>query len=133
MTTGTANYTVQDFIAALERNEIIVNRDYQRSDDVSPDAARSYLIETVLLDYPIPKLAVHQVTDPSTGRSHKELVDGQQRAATIRAFHDGKFESRRTPGGDGLIAIVAYYQEISHADSRLMDCCTDEHPIRFGF
>jgi uncharacterized protein with ParB-like and HNH nuclease domain len=92
MKTVTTNYTVQDFIAALERKEIVVNRDYQRSDEVWPDAARSYLIETVLLDYPIPKLAVHQVTDPATGKSHKELVDGQQRAATIRAFYDGKFE-----------------------------------------
>jgi Protein of unknown function DUF262 len=92
MKTVTTNYTVQDFIAALERKEIIVNRDYQRSDEVWPDAARSYLIETVLLDYPIPKLAVHQVTDPATGKSHKELVDGQQRAATIRAFYEDKFE-----------------------------------------
>ncbi|MDP1570827.1 MAG: DUF262 domain-containing protein [Vicinamibacterales bacterium] len=91
MKTVTTSYTVQDFIAALERKEIIVNRDYQRSDEVWPDAARSYLIETVLLDYPIPKLAVHQVTDAATGKSHKELVDGQQRAATIRAFYENKF------------------------------------------
>ena len=92
MKTVTTNYTVQDFIAALDRKEIIVNRDYQRSDEVWPDAARSYLIETVLLDYPIPKLAVHQVTDAATGKSHKELVDGQQRAATIKAFKENKFE-----------------------------------------
>ena len=50
MKTVTTNYTVQDFISALERKEIRVNRDYQRSDEVWPDAARSYLIETVLLD-----------------------------------------------------------------------------------
>jgi hypothetical protein len=92
MKTLATNYTVQDFIAALERKEITVNRTYQRSDEVWPDAARSYLVETVLLDYPIPKLAIHQITEPKTGKSQKELVDGQQRAATIKAFYENKFE-----------------------------------------
>jgi hypothetical protein len=89
-TLGT-HYTVQDFIAALDRGEIRVNRDYQRSDEVWPDAARSYLIETVLLEFPIPKIALHQITDATTGNSHKELVDGQQRTATLRAFYADRF------------------------------------------
>lgn len=92
MRTVATNYTIQDFLAALERREITVNRDYQRSDEVWPDAARSYLVETILLDFPVPKLALHQVTDPLTGKSQKELVDGQQRSATIRAFRDDRFE-----------------------------------------
>lgn len=91
MRTVATNYTVQDFLAALERGEIKINRDYQRSDEVWPDAARSYLVETILLDFPIPKLALHQITDAATGKSHKELVDGQQRGATIRAFRGDKF------------------------------------------
>ncbi|MBI4454724.1 MAG: DUF262 domain-containing protein [Acidobacteria bacterium] len=90
MRTMTTNYTVQDFLAAMDRGEIKVNRDYQRSDEVWPDTARSYLIETVLLDFPIPKLAIRQITE-ATGRSYKELVDGQQRSATLRAFRDDQF------------------------------------------
>ena len=92
MRTIATNYTVQDFLAAMERRELRVNRDYQRSDSVWPDAARSYLVETILLEFPIPKLALHQVTDPLTGESHKELVDGQQRTATIRAFRNDHFQ-----------------------------------------
>lgn len=86
------NYTVQDLLASMERRELRVNREYQRSDSVWPDAARSYLIETILLEFPIPKLALHQVTDPLTGQSHKELVDGQQRSAAIRAFREDRFQ-----------------------------------------
>ena len=92
MRTIATNYTVQDFLAAMERRELCVNREYQRSDSVWPDAARSYLIETILLDFPMPKLALHQVTDPLTGASHKELVDGQQRSATIKAFRNDSFQ-----------------------------------------
>ena len=91
MRTLSSHYTIQNFLAAIERGEIRVNRDYQRSDQVWPDAARSYLIETVLLEYPIPKLALHQVSDPATGESHQELVDGQQRSAALRAFFADKF------------------------------------------
>lgn len=85
------NLTVQDFLAAIERGEITVNRDYQRSSGVWPDAARSYLIETVLLEYPIPKLSLHQITDARTGSSHKELVDGQQRSDALRDFKVNRF------------------------------------------
>ena len=92
MRTMATNYTVQDLMAAIERRELRVNREYQRSDSVWPDAAQSYLIETILLEFPIPKLALHQVTDPLTGQSHKELVDGQQRSAAIRAFLEDRFQ-----------------------------------------
>ena len=53
------SYTVADYCAAMTNGEIIVNRDYQRSDKVWPPAARSYLIESILLDYPIPKLFLY--------------------------------------------------------------------------
>ena len=32
------------------------------------------------------------MTDPRTGESHKELVDGQQRSAAIKAFRDDRFQ-----------------------------------------
>ena len=40
--------TIADYCAAYDRGEIKINRDYQRS-EVWPSAARSFLIETVLL------------------------------------------------------------------------------------
>lgn len=102
MRTMPTNYTIQDVLAALDRGEITVNREYQRSDEIWPDAARSYLIETILLDFPIPKIALHQVTDPLTGKSYKELVDGQQRTSTVRAFAGDKFKLSSVVENKGL-------------------------------
>ncbi|MFI5396213.1 MAG: DUF262 domain-containing protein [Candidatus Binatia bacterium] len=99
--------TLQDFLAALQRGEITVNRDYQRSDQVWPDAARSYLVETVLKDFPIPKLSLRQVTDPKTGDSYKEIVDGQQRCAALRAFSKNEF-SLSNAVEDGSLRGFAY-------------------------
>jgi hypothetical protein len=82
-----SNWTVADFCKALERKEITVNRNYQRSDKVWPPAAKSFLIETILLGYPIPKLYFHQVTDLKSRNTIKEVVDGQQRSEAIFEFY----------------------------------------------
>lgn len=90
------SYTVADYCRALDRREIRVNRNYQRSDRVWPPAAQSFLIETILLGYPMPKLSLHQITDMKTRTTVKEIVDGQQRTRTIKAFFDGELRLSRT-------------------------------------
>ncbi len=90
MDVGTNSFTVAEYVAQMGRNEIRVNREYQRSPKVWPTAARSYLIETMLLGYPIPKLTIFQRTDLRTRSTAKEIVDGQQRSQTIFDFvNDG--------------------------------------------
>src|ERR1700678_4056909 len=76
----------------MKQNEIIVNRNYQRSDHVWPEAARSYLIETILKGFPIPKLYLYQVTDIKSRKTHKEIVDGQQRSVAILDFFDDRLK-----------------------------------------
>ena len=46
MNTVSTNMTIADYCAGMDRREIIVNPDYQRSDKVWPDSAKSYLIES---------------------------------------------------------------------------------------
>ncbi len=83
-------YTVADYCDMYERKEIRVNRQYQRSDEVWPRTAQSFLIETILLNFPVPKLFLHQVTDLRTRRPIKEIVDGQQRTrAIVDYYNDG--------------------------------------------
>lgn len=75
----------------MKAKSIVVNHDYQRSDQVWPPAARSYLIETILLGFPIPKLSLYQTTDLKTRKTRKEIVDGQQRSQAISDFLAGTF------------------------------------------
>src|SRR5258708_34323760 len=83
-----SQFTISDYCAAFERNEIRVNAEYQRSNKVWPTAARSFLIETILLGYPIPKLFLNKITDVRSRRSYKEIVDGQTRRKPIKDFFD---------------------------------------------
>jgi hypothetical protein len=80
------NMTVADYCTAMDRNEIVVNRNYQRSDQIWPAAAKSYLIETILTGFPIPKLSLYQKVDLRSKRTFKEIVDGQQRSTTVKEF-----------------------------------------------
>ena len=71
MNTVTSTITVADYVAAMQRKEITVNADYQRSPKVWPPAAKSFLIETILLNYPMPKLSLHQITDVKSRTTKK--------------------------------------------------------------
>lgn len=81
---------IANYCVALERKEVIVNPEYQRSDKVWPPVARSFLIETILLGYPVPKFFLYQKTDIRSKKTYKEIVDGQQRSKAIKDFYDDK-------------------------------------------
>lgn len=95
MNVSLAQMTVADLCGAIDRGDISVNRDYQRSPRVWPQAARSFLIETILLGYPIPKLYMSQVTDLKTRKTRKEIVDGQQRTTAIQEYFRNGYKLSR--------------------------------------
>lgn len=114
METVRTDMTVADFAAAYDRNDIIVNREYQRSDKVWPDAAKSFLIETLILGYPLPKLSLYQITNVQTRRTVKEIVDGQQRAITVTDYLRGRFRLSSKLQTERLRG--RYYDDLPRAD-----------------
>lgn len=83
--------TVAQFCEGLDDGTITINRKYQRQPGVWPAEAQSFLIETILLGFPMPKLAIHLATDRLTKRTTSEIVDGQQRATAINSFLKDEF------------------------------------------
>ena len=84
-------YTVADILTWLDEKTLVVNREFQRGDEVWPAAARAYLIDTILRDRPMPRIYVRTKTDRITRRSFREVVDGQQRLMAIQAYSKDKF------------------------------------------
>ena len=82
--------SIADYCKSLSRKEIIVNRQYQRNNKVWPEIARSFLIETILLGYPIPKFFLYQKVDRTSKSSYREIVDGQQRTMAIEDFFNNQ-------------------------------------------
>jgi hypothetical protein len=94
--------TVADYCAGMDSRGIVVNREYQRSDKVWPDPARSYLIESIVLGYPVPKLSLYQITDLKSRKTVKEIVDGQQRSTAIHDFFHDRLALARSLDTQGL-------------------------------
>jgi hypothetical protein len=100
----------------MQRNEIKVNHDYQRTPNVWPPAAKSFLIETILLGYPMPKLSLYQKTDVKSRKTVKEIIDGQQRSVTILDFFNDKLRlgSRAIPTSAAGKSYSQLDEELQH-------------------
>src|SRR5258705_6718665 len=77
-------------IANIQSNRIRINPDYQRSGEIWPSHEKSFLVETVLLNMPIPRVLLHVLRPP--GSVHEsDIIDGQQRCTILREFRGGGF------------------------------------------
>jgi len=79
--------TIRDVSERIDRNKMIANPDFQRSYvwDNKP-IIKSRLIESILLDVPIPIIYTSETED-----GKEEVIDGQQRIMTFHGFKNNKF------------------------------------------
>src|SRR5947208_1772873 len=76
---------IETLVNRVRRKELNLRPDFQRG-EVWSDSKRQKLIDTILRGWQVPP--VHVVTVPGT--SEQEVLDGQQRLATIRDFANGQ-------------------------------------------
>ena len=84
-------YSIAELVDWYRRRELVINPEYQRGGGLWPAPAKSYFIDTILKEFPFPKVYFHERVDKETKRPRREIVDGQQRLTTIVDFVDGKF------------------------------------------
>jgi hypothetical protein len=92
-------YSIAELVDWYRRRELVVNKEYQRGGGLWPTAAKSYFIDTILREFPFPKVYFHERVDMTTKRPRREIVDGQQRLSTIVEFVDDRF-ALATNAGD---------------------------------
>ncbi len=91
-------FTIAEYCGQMKTKSIIINADYQRSSKIWPSQAQSFLIDTILSGYPIPKLTLSQTTDLKTRQTIKEIVDGQQRSQSILHFFNDTLRLAKNVG-----------------------------------
>jgi hypothetical protein len=84
-------YSIAELVDWYRRRELVVNREYQRGGGLWPTSAKSYFIDTILKEFPFPKVYFHELIDKETKRPRRQIVDGQQRISTMVEFADGQF------------------------------------------
>ena len=75
-------YRISDFVEWHKEKRLNLNPDFQRGSVWSP-GARTFLIDTILRQLPVPKVYLRTNIDVATKKTVREVVDGQQRMRAI--------------------------------------------------
>lgn len=89
---------VQDILNLNKAKELDLSPWYQRR-SVWSTPQKSYLINTLHEQKPIPAIYIRHSLDLENSRSIKEVVDGQQRTRAILAYHANEFGSMHPSHG----------------------------------
>ena len=86
LTTQAYDKSVSDVVRMISEKELILDPDYQRN-YVWDNKKASKLIESIILNVPIPVIYVSEEQDSSWS-----VIDGLQRLNSLKRFFDGKFK-----------------------------------------
>ena len=90
-------YPISDLLTWMDEKTLVLNAEFQRR-SVWPPQAKTYLIDTILRQRPMPNIYVRTKTDLKTRRNYREVVDGQQRLRAIHDFANGSFNLGKDAG-----------------------------------
>jgi hypothetical protein len=90
-----AVYTPTDFVSWREAKSLVLTPKFQRRGVWKP-AARSFFIDTLLRGMPVPPIYIRVTQSADAKRVVREVIDGQQRIASILDFMDGKYRLSKT-------------------------------------
>jgi hypothetical protein len=92
-------YTPYDFIEWREGGTLELTPKFQRRGVWTP-AARSFFIDSLLRSMPVPPIYIRLTQAPEKNRVLRQVIDGQQRIASVLDFVDGKFRLSSVLPGD---------------------------------
>ena len=84
---------IQDVVNLHKRDELNLRPWYQRRIVWTPQQ-QAYLINTIYEQKPIPSIYIRHSIDVTSGKSVREVVDGQQRLAAVLDYVNDKFSAR---------------------------------------
>jgi 5-methylcytosine-specific restriction endonuclease McrA len=83
------DFSIREFLTMKADGDLILQPDYQR-DYVATNKIASRLVESILMDVPIPVVFLAEEPDGTMS-----IIDGQQRLTTFISFLEGKFPDGR--------------------------------------
>ena len=75
--------------------ELVLKPIYQRN-KVWNDSSKSYLIDSIMRNYPIPPIFMRDKLNLIERKTIREVVDGQQRISTMLDFYNNKFPIKKS-------------------------------------
>lgn len=76
--------------------------EYQRGGEVWGEDKKSFLIDSIVKNFPLPPIFLHESIDEDSGKSSYDVIDGKQRLLTIIAFIKDEIHLPEDCSMDGL-------------------------------
>lgn len=83
--------TISEFYDNYLSKKYRFNVSYQRKSGVWSEDKKSFLIDSILKNYPMPAIFLRPCVDNTTGKTVYDVVDGKQRLETIIGFIENQF------------------------------------------
>ena len=96
--------TISEFYDNYISKKYNFNASYQRKSGVWSEDKKSFLIDSIMKNYPIPAIFLRPCVDNDTGKTVYDVVDGKQRLESIIGFIEGK------------VALPGYFAEDDFID-----------------
>lgn len=84
--------TISEFFERHQLKKYNFDPEYQRRGDVWTDDKQSFLIDSILKNYPMPPIFLHQEIDSESGATVYNVIDGKQRLSAILRFINNEIE-----------------------------------------
>ncbi len=94
--------TISEFYDNYTLNKYDFNASYQRKSNVWAEDKKSFLIDSILKNYPIPAIFMRPIVDEN-GKTKYDIVDGKQRLQAIVSFVEGKIPLTTYFAEDGFL------------------------------
>lgn len=101
---------IASFWEGYSLNKFNFDPPYQR-DSVWDEEKQSFFIDSILRNYPVPPIFLHQKIDDDSGRITFEIVDGKQRLTAIVNFIKGNIASSSEEDDDELTGV--FFDDLS--------------------
>lgn len=82
--------TIAEFYEKYKLDKYNFEPSYQRRGDVWSEEKQAFLLDTILKNYPMPPIFLHQRIDEETGSTKYDVIDGKQRLTAITKFLKGE-------------------------------------------
>jgi uncharacterized protein with ParB-like and HNH nuclease domain len=114
-----SEFNVANIVKGLREGDYFVDRDFQRR-LVWTDKQKVRLLETVLMEFPMPEVYVwQQIPDPETLAQSYSIVDGQQRMSSLRQFINNEWPLKKSyldPERQGAAYADAFWKDLNQTD-----------------
>ena len=118
---NTTTISIASFHEQNQANKFNYDPPYQRH-SIWSDEKQSYLIDSLLRNFPIPPIFLHRKIDSDTGTTTFDVIDGKQRLTAIARFINNEIPAANEygPAEEDGILDGSYFRDLS-SDKRLAE------------